>query len=287
MPRRFATLLPLVAFTAALPFAVGLALPGAARLAAGSGEPPAMLLVAVGVGAFGLSVSVLHLGRKARAPLALRGVGRSWLSREVAFAVGFVALGAGEILAATVEGAAGVAAVAAALCAACGLAALIAIGRVYDLPAQFGWRGRPASFAPLVSALLVAAAAERAILLDSSRALVAAAAFLGFLLADSMLAVPRRHELARRLRERDACLVFPSAAALAIRLYPLRVSALALAAVVSLALPPAWRWFALPLLAAVVLHDRFAFYAGAACASPRVSLAAIRRERLEAAARGG
>ena len=82
----------LAAFTALAPFAVG-GLAGllmTARLPQDSSLDAAALVV-LAVGVLALAVSLLHLGRPWRAPLALRRVGASWLSREILLFGSFLA----------------------------------------------------------------------------------------------------------------------------------------------------------------------------------------------------
>ncbi len=83
----------------------------------------------------GLLVSVAHLGRPLRAPLASLGLGRSRLSVEVV--LGAVALVLGGVTAALPY-------TSPALDVLTGMAAvafLVALGLVYDLPGQQTWRG--------------------------------------------------------------------------------------------------------------------------------------------------
>ncbi len=76
----------LTAFTLLAPFAVG-ALTGLLLTAQSPSDatPDAAALAVLAVGVLALAVSLLHLGRPWRAPLALRRIGASWLSREILF----------------------------------------------------------------------------------------------------------------------------------------------------------------------------------------------------------
>ena len=130
----------LIGFTALAPFAVGglvglLVVPGHAR------EPgidwPAMLVLATGL--LALLVSLLHLGRPWRAPLALLRLGNSWLSREVLlFGLFLVAVACYAIfpvvnpggLALYLVGFAG---------AIIGLAGTVATGETYRLKSRPSW----------------------------------------------------------------------------------------------------------------------------------------------------
>jgi hypothetical protein len=79
---------PLVVFTL---LAAGLVATFAAGLAANRPPQPFVFL---GMAGAGILLSSLHLGRKSRAWLALMGIRTSWLSREVAGFLGFVAAAA-------------------------------------------------------------------------------------------------------------------------------------------------------------------------------------------------
>jgi DMSO reductase anchor subunit len=99
----------------------------------------------VALQAIALIVSMLHLGRKDRAPLAARRTGRSPLSNEIVMAgaalaasAALLALGWREPTPAAMRSLAG------ALCAGF----LVAIGLVYRIHGQFTWMG-PAALTPL------------------------------------------------------------------------------------------------------------------------------------------
>jgi len=144
---------PLVGFTTLATMGCGV---GAAHLLAflvgGSilpfPHPTATFLTALL--ALALLFSLGHLGKPLRSPLALRGIGRSPLSHEVA-AVG-AALGGG--LAATLlPPSSPLAVVAAVWTALSSVIVLLSIGSVYRLPHQYTWRG-PALLQPLVQGAL-------------------------------------------------------------------------------------------------------------------------------------
>ncbi len=144
---------PLVLFTALATMGGGV---GAAWLlgivvgAAGPAFPrPAAFLLSALFGA-ALLASLGHLGRPFRGPLALRRLGRSPLSREVA-AVGAV-VGGGVVAAALPMGSPWAGWVGGFVVVA-SLAALLSIGLVYRLPHQFAWRGA-AVFQPLAQGTL-------------------------------------------------------------------------------------------------------------------------------------
>jgi len=269
MDRKFSSLVPLIFFTAVMSMAVALALPAAAH-------PEKLLFPAFLLGAAALLISLLHLGKKRRAPLALLGLGRSWLSREVFLAGGFVcAAGIGVLDPGPAAG--GVAALS-------GLATVAAFSRVYHLPGQIGWRGWPHTLSPVTATLLAGAATHLAVL-ETGRAF--AAALLVILVAmDAGLAVKRRASLARRLRDSDRRLAFPGLAEAGRRLFPVRFFLVIPAGAAVLFCPVPWRWTGLLVFGLVILADRFTFYAGAARETPRMALEEIRRERMNRAGNG-
>jgi formate dehydrogenase iron-sulfur subunit len=130
---------PLVVFTALAIPAAGVF---AARLLAGLVSGPAMpgdgvqALAAIAL-FVGLAVSLLHLGRPLRAPLALRGAGRSALATEVALASAVLIVALLALLPA-LSPALRLASARAAGIMALGL--LVALGLVYFLPARRPWR---------------------------------------------------------------------------------------------------------------------------------------------------
>ena len=146
--------LPLVLFTILSQAAIGLALVTGFNAAPGQeagekGRRPwraaAILLVA------GLAVSLFHLGHPLSAPMALKHVGVSWLSREVLLA----ALLAVLLIYAAVKGAHSPLGK---LCAVCGLAVLFAQAMTYTpagYPALAGWL-------PVLFFLVTAVSLERA-----------------------------------------------------------------------------------------------------------------------------
>lgn len=137
---------PLVVFT-------GLAIAGAGLVAAApvlwASVPAKVSTMAVAAGvalqALALVVSLLHLGRKSRAPLAARRAGRSALSNEILMAGAALAASAALLALGWREPApAAMRSLAGALCAGC----LVAIGLVYRIPGQLTWMG-PAALTPL------------------------------------------------------------------------------------------------------------------------------------------
>jgi Fe-S-cluster-containing dehydrogenase component/DMSO reductase anchor subunit len=113
------------------------------------GGPRVAPMPFLALGLAGIALSTLHLGRKERAPLAVRNWRRSWLSREVLAVPSFLALAAAHLLLAPTRPLAGGLAVAA------GLLALVCIDRVYAAMARVG-RPRGDDAAALSSAAFLA-----------------------------------------------------------------------------------------------------------------------------------
>ena len=102
-----------------------------------------------------MAVSTAHLARPHRAVLALRNLGRSWVSAEVALAGMFVACLGGLSLPAISNTAVGAWLVASAVV---GVAFLAAMARLYDLPARRAWSGPATWFSFLSATVLVGSA---------------------------------------------------------------------------------------------------------------------------------
>jgi DMSO reductase anchor subunit len=139
---------PLVVFSALGIMGAGLlTAPLPAWLAVGTPAPAAGVLPwgVLLLGA-GLVVSLAHLGRPRRAPLAALGVGRSRLSAEIALAGLTLAVGGVTSVLAYVSPALDI------VTATSAVAFLAALGLVYSLPAQPAWRGAVV-WTPLSSAL--------------------------------------------------------------------------------------------------------------------------------------
>jgi DMSO reductase anchor subunit len=176
---------PLVVFTTLAIMGAGLlATPSLAWLAAGTPAPAAgaiwwgALLLAAG-----LLVSIAHLGRPLRAPLAALGLGRSRLSVEVAMAGLALALGIATAVLPYVSPWLDLATAAAAI------AFLTTLGLVYNLPGQQTWRGAVA-WMPLSSGLGFGAVALAGIWGGAVVAIGAVAAVA--LAADTALLIVRR-----------------------------------------------------------------------------------------------
>jgi DMSO reductase anchor subunit len=143
--------LPLVLFTSFAIMGAGVA--GALPLlwiAAGSVHWPGDGITsgALALTGGGLLLSLLHLGRRTRAPLALAGVHRSPLSREVLLVTVLPAS-----LAAALTGVPAIVEIARPTAVVTSLLLLTAIGLVYRLGGQVTWRGAAVP-APLILGLL-------------------------------------------------------------------------------------------------------------------------------------
>lgn len=180
---------PLVVFaTLAIMGAGLLTTPLIAWLAAGTPAPAAGAVRwgALLLGA-GLLVSLAHLGRPLRAPLAPRGIGRSRLSAEIVVAGLALALGIVTAMLPYVSPVLDLATAAAAI------AFLATLGLVYSLPGQQTWRGAVV-WMPLSSGLGFSAVALAGIWGEAVVAIGAVAAVA--LAADTALLIVRRLSLA-------------------------------------------------------------------------------------------
>ncbi len=146
---------------------------------------PVMLLGSVLLAA-GLAVSLAHLGRPARAPLAAARFGRSWLSTEVV--LGGLTLASGIIVALRPYELPGITL----LTAVMAVSFLAALGLVYRLPGQQTWHGAVV-FVPLTTGLGFGALTLAGIWDGAIVAVGAVAAVL--LAADTVLFVIRRFTL--------------------------------------------------------------------------------------------
>jgi DMSO reductase anchor subunit len=281
---------PLLVFTALALIASGLVMAaGAARLALQPGWSTArpLLLTALVLLAIGGAVATLHLGRRDRAALALAGLGRSWLSREVA-AVALLAASTGGALVLELTGThpqqdtiAQATAVLAMLCLISGLLTAITIGKVYDLQAQAGWRGPaqwlspPASTLLLASVLLLAAPGTGR---STGPAMVLAALVL--VGADTLL-LAMRLAAARRRSLHGPALRFPGYAGVIRTLHLVRI---ALVPVTAASVVLRWHLVAPALVVAMLIIDRTCLYAGSARSTPATEMAALKLERMQRAA---
>jgi DMSO reductase anchor subunit len=252
---------PLVVFTTLAIMGAGLlATPLAAWLAAGTtaSATGAFRWGALLLGA-GLAVSIAHLGRPLRAPLASLGIGRSRLSAEIVVAGIALLLGIATALFPHVSPALDFATAAAAL------AFLVALGLVYSLPGQQTWRGAVV-WMPLTTGLGFSVVSFAA--MWSGPLVAIGVAAVGILAADAALLTVRRVSLT--VARTPLAPKYPSAFA---RRDPILVSRLALIDV----LPPCFLLAGLPAVAAGLLGlgifvDRVAFYG---FASQRTTEAAV------------
>ena len=244
---------PLVVFSTLAIMGAGLlstplfawAIAGTPALAAGAMPWGVVLLGA------GLIVSVGHLGRPLRAPLAPLGLGRSRLSAEI------VAAGAALVVGGVAAAMPYVSPVLDLVAATAAVAFLVALGAVYSLPGQETWRGAVA-WMPLTTGLGFGAVSLTG---HWGESLVAVGAFAAVALAvDTGLLILRR-----------LALVFPAAPlhprypAVFDRRQGLLAARLALVDI----LPGVCVFAGLPkgaagLLALGILVDRLSFY-GFAC----------------------
>jgi len=134
----------------------------------------------------GLAVSLAHLGKPLRAPLAPLGLGRSRLSAEIVVAGVALLCGAAAAIFHYVSPVLDIAAALAAV------AFLVALGLVYSLPGQLTWRGAVVGM-PLSSALGFGAVSLAALWGDAVVAVGALAAVA--LAADTGLLILRRSAL--------------------------------------------------------------------------------------------
>jgi len=217
---------------------------GASRLGGPAVRPTPFLAI----GAAGLALSTLHLGRKERAWRAALHWRRSWLSREVVAVPAFLALAAAHLLLASAREGAAVLAV------AVGLVALVCMDRVYVVMArERGSRG------------------------DDAAALASAAFLAGVLATQPWLALPaglaRLAAFVERLTTRRAS-PGPGAWALA-------VARVGLGLVLPLTLVLASGRAALPLAVAGALAgellDRAHFYGSLDVVTPRGRMAVLSR----------
>jgi DMSO reductase anchor subunit len=247
--------LPLVLFTAMGMAGGGI---GAASVLQGalSGRLPSLtraesILLSVLLGT-GFLISARHLGRPLRGPLALRGMGRSPLSNEVAAlavtltgALLGAALPSGHPLQAVSDLVAGIGSI----------AFLLAVGVVYRLPGQLAWRGAVV-FHPLVlgTAWGLLTAAPR---LGSPATGAILRAVLVALLLDGVLVLIRNAAMERAGREGSAS--YPGVFRFRGLVMGARLASSALLTPLAL-LEGQWE-MAVGALSLACLLDRFGFYA--------------------------
>ena len=274
----FSHYVPLLLFTAMLLIAAGIVmaveaahlfLPGAWDL------EMALLAMAFVLAAVGGAISFLHLGRKERAVRAALGLAHSWLSREAILA----ALFAGAALAALLFRISDLAAiwftVFVVVASVSGLLTAIAIGKLYDLEAQAGWRGWAQALTAPVSALLLAAA----LFIVAPGSAEYAPVFYVVWLADVVLLGFRDSGYRRNVRE-GAMFSFPKLSRAAKFAYNFRklFSIAALVAVVS-----STALIAVAAIAVAICLDRFCLYAASVQSTPSSEITALKAERMRQA----
>jgi hypothetical protein len=257
---------PLVAFTALAVAGAGMIFSPAVAAALGLEWTAVPRLVPAGgvlLGA-GMIVSLVHLGRPRRAPLALAAAGRSVLSAEVLLAGATLA---GAMWASVVPRSLPANFAASSLA----VAFLVSVGLVYNLRGHYWWRGL-AAVAPLnLGATLAALAIAASLPLHRSPATPAVLVLAG---TDAILFVARlvRHSrIPRPFRRRHPALFAPT--------LPLVASRLALANLLPVLLVLGGRpGPATAALALGILVDRFAFYALSAQHTTEVEIAVVEEE---------
>jgi DMSO reductase anchor subunit len=244
---------PLVNFTTLGVMGAGLlATPLLAWAAAGT-PAPATVSIRWGTAlvAVGLAVSLGHLGRPLRAPLASAGLGRSRLSAEVVAAAVATIVGVAAAFLPYVSPILDLAASVAAI------VFLVTLGLVYALPGQQTWRGVVA-WMPLSSGLGFGAVGLAAFWGEALTAIGAVAAVV--LAADTALLVVRRLAL---VWPRDP--VAPRYPAVFARLQEILLVRFALVDILpGLCLLAGLRWTAVATFGLGVLVDRAGFYGIAA-----------------------
>jgi DMSO reductase anchor subunit len=244
---------PLVIFTTLGVMGAGLlAAPLLAWAAVGT---PAPATVSIRWGAvlmaLGLAVSLAHLGKPLRAPLASAGLGRSLLSAEVVAATAAVIVGAVAAFLPYVSPLLDLAA------AATAVVFLITLGLVYALPGQQTWRG-VVVWIPLSSGLGFGAVGLAAFWGEALAAIGAVAAVV--LAADTALLVVRRLAL---VWPREP--VAPRYPSLFARFQLILLARFALIDILpGVGLLAGYRWAAVALFGLGILVDRVAFYGFAA-----------------------
>ena len=254
---------PLVIFTTLGVTGAGLlATPLLAWAAAGT-PAPATVPVRWGAAllAVGLAVSLAHLGRPLRAPLASAGLGRSLLSAEVVAATVATIAGVTAAFLPYVSPVLDIAAAAAAI------VFLVTLGLVYALPGQQTWRG-VVVWMPLSSGLGFGAVGLAAFWGEALAAIGAVAAVV--LAADTALLVVRRLALVWP-REQAA----PRYPAVFARLQGILLMRFSLVDILpGLGLLAGFRWTAVALFGLGILVDRISFYG---LAAQRTTEAEVRR----------
>jgi DMSO reductase anchor subunit len=212
--------------------------------------------------AVGLAVSLAHLGRPLRAPLASAGLGRSLLSAEVVAAAAAAIVGAAAAFLPYVSPVLDLAAAAAAV------VFLVTLGLVYALPGQQTWRG-VVVWTPLTSGLGFGAVGLAAFWGEALTAIGAVAAVV--LAADTALLVVRRLAL---VWPREP--VAPRYPAVFARLQGILLARFALVDILpGLGLLAGFRWTAVALFGLGVLVDRAAFYGLAAQRTTEAEVARV------------
>jgi DMSO reductase anchor subunit len=271
MEDRFSSLVPLLVFTSAVTVGAGVVAGcGLAALAGAAGRPEtfAALWWGLALTVAGLLASFLHLGHAAKALKAVYGLAHSWLSREAVLAASFLAATLASAVSLLLNASWTEPLILAA--AGLGLATTLTIGFVYILPGQRGWRGPGNAFGPLVASFYLGAA----VALGCTWAEWPWWLFLPLLVLDLLLALLR---LAVFCSTKAVTPIFP-------RLWGLTSAAHALRLLFGTALPAALALYdARPIpffIAATIVLDRFALYAGTVQTRPSSEVARVKAERM-------
>lgn len=231
----------------------------------------AMLSVTVG-GLF----SFLHLGRKSRAGRAALGLSHSWLSREAVLAGLFAAFTAGALFARQFGLSDSIFSVLLAAASATGFLTTVAIGRVYDLTTQVGWRGWAQALTPPTTVLLLGSVLLYAVANSAGFKLV----FYAIWLVDVVFLGWRSGEYSRNVHM-GAAFSFPALSRFVRLTYGFRKL---LAIVVVVFFNSFGGLVTAAFVAVAICLDRFCLYAASAQGTPASEMAALRAERLKQAA---
>jgi len=280
MEERFRNLLPLLLFTALLVIAAGIAVGASGCFLFLSLIPRhlvTLLAWSFALSSAGALFSFLHLGRKGRTPQVIRGIGRSWLSRE-ALAAALFTIGIGIAMILALGKTRSLLDEALAAISLLGLATTLCIGMLYHLPGQLTWKGRLPASTPAVSSLYLGSSFTLIVSLQY-RATCFIHIFFFLWASDFALSVARRQRFANQSRHRRA-LLFPRLAPAVSFLHLLR---LLFPFGVAFSIIDEAFWPVPFVIMAQVVMDRFTFYAGALQMTPRALFLELKDERMRSA----
>lgn len=225
------------------------------------------LILLITGGAF----SFLHLGKKGRAVRSLIGLPHSWLSREIALLTLYGLALTGTVAAIKTEAFQYTTSLHA-MATVLALVLCLTIGMVYNLSSQLAWRGIVNLLQPVTGALVLAS-----VLFIGKQGMEAR--FISLIVVDLILSLIRYRRFAQ-LRQLDEIIVFEKEYERAAWVWLARQSAWAFMVTAVI--------FGYPLAAgvlasAVILMDRFLFYAAAVRLTPGNIIAGQKKDRMEAA----